>query len=268
MCRWAAYLGEPVFLEQIVSAPCHSLIAQSHQALEAKSPTNGDGFGVAWYGERPEPGLYRDILPAWSDPNLKSLSRQIRSGLFLAHVRASTGGATSRANCHPFVAGRWSFMHNGQIGGFDAIRRRLEASLSDALYDRRQGTTDSELIFLMMLQEGLDRNAGSATARAIARVTSAARAAGIEPSLKFTAAFSNGETLHAVRYSSDGQAPTLYTAEVCGGDGRCLVSEPFDREGGNWQAIPPGSFVTMTRRAVTIGRFAPESRKITSRRAA
>ena len=96
MCRWAAYQGEEVFLEDIVTAPCHSLIAQSHCAQEAKSPTNGDGFGLAWYGERPEPGLYRDILPAWSDPNLKSLCRQIRSGLFLAHVRASTGGATSR----------------------------------------------------------------------------------------------------------------------------------------------------------------------------
>lgn len=106
MCRWAAYLGEAVFLEEIVTAPCHSLIAQSHHALEGKTATNGDGFGIAWYGERAEPGLYRDILPAWSDPNLRSLSRQIRSSLFLAHVRASTGGATSRANCHPFVHGR------------------------------------------------------------------------------------------------------------------------------------------------------------------
>ena len=64
MCRWAAYLGEAVFLEDIVTAPCHSLIAQSHCAQEAKSPTNGDGFGLAWYGDRPEPGHYRDILPA------------------------------------------------------------------------------------------------------------------------------------------------------------------------------------------------------------
>jgi hypothetical protein len=46
MCRWAAYLGEEVFLEDVVTAPCHSLIAQSHCAREAKSPTNGDGFGI------------------------------------------------------------------------------------------------------------------------------------------------------------------------------------------------------------------------------
>ncbi|TIV85590.1 MAG: class II glutamine amidotransferase, partial [Mesorhizobium sp.] len=103
MCRWAAYLGNAIFLEDVIAAPSHSLVIQSRQAREAKSPTNADGFGVAWYGDRPEPGLYRDILPAWSDANLKSLGRQIKSGLFLAHVRASTGGATSRMNCHPFV---------------------------------------------------------------------------------------------------------------------------------------------------------------------
>jgi predicted glutamine amidotransferase len=138
MCRWAAYLGPELFLEDIVTAPCHSLIAQSHHALEAKSATNGDGFGIAWYGERPEPGLYRDILPAWSDPNLKSVCKQIRSKLFLAHVRASTGGATSRANCHPFAAGRWSFMHNGQIGSFERLRRSLEAACRTPSTSRRR----------------------------------------------------------------------------------------------------------------------------------
>jgi predicted glutamine amidotransferase len=261
MCRWAAYLGEPVFLEDIVTAPCHSLIAQSHHALEAKSATNGDGFGIAWYGERPEPGLYRDILPAWSDPNLKSLSRQIRSGLFLAHVRAATGGGTSRANCHPFVSGRWCFMHNGQIGGFEAIRRKLEALLPDDLYDERQGTTDSELFFLLMLADGLAHDPRGAVARTVARVDAMARRAGRAPALKLTAAFSDGGTLYAVRYATDGEAPTLYAGEICG-RGRCLVSEPFDRDGGQWDAIPPGSFVTMTRRSVSIARFSPQPERM------
>lgn len=255
MCRWAAYLGEEVFLEDIVSAPCHSLIAQSHCAQEAKSPTNGDGFGLAWYGGRTEPGLYRDILPAWSDPNLKSLCRQIRSGLFLAHVRASTGGATSRANCHPFVSGRWSFMHNGQIGGFDRIRRTLEAALPDALYDQIEGTTDSELFFFLMVDEGLETDPQAAVEKATRRVLDAARRAGVDPALKLTAAFSNGEAVHAVRYSTDGPAPTLYTSAFHGG--RCIVSEPFDREAAEWQAIPPASFVTMTKTGITIRSFTP-----------
>ena len=67
MCRWAAYLGRPIFLEDIVSRPGHSLIRQSHGAVRCQTPVNADGFGLAWYGERDEPGLYRDVMPAWSD---------------------------------------------------------------------------------------------------------------------------------------------------------------------------------------------------------
>lgn len=258
MCRWAAYKGEPTFLEDIVTAPCHSLIAQSHHALEAKTPTNGDGFGVAWYGERPEPGLYRDILPAWSDPNLKSLCGQIRSPLFLAHVRASTGGATSRSNCHPFVAGRWSFMHNGQIGGFDKLRRRLEAMLPDDLYESMEGTTDSELFFLLMLANGLDddpRRAGELAARHIAE---ASIACGIQPHIRLTCAVSDGVALHAIRYATDAFAPTLYVGETR--NGRCLVSEPFDPAQCAWNAVPSGSFVTLAGEGALVERFEPEIR--------
>lgn len=63
MCRFLAYLGEPVFLNELVCAPTHSLVHQSLHATEAKTETNGDGFGVGWYGERREPGIYRDISP-------------------------------------------------------------------------------------------------------------------------------------------------------------------------------------------------------------
>src|SRR6185312_8426765 len=115
MCRFLAYQGEPVLLEELVTAPCHSLIHQSLHAAEGKTETNGDGFGVGWYGERPIPGLYRDVRPAWSDENLRSIAAQVRSRMFFAHVRAATGTPTSRANCHPFAQGRFLFMHNGQV---------------------------------------------------------------------------------------------------------------------------------------------------------
>ncbi len=136
MCRFLAYSGQPVFLEEFVSSPCNSLIHQSQHATEAKTGTNGDGFGLGWYGDRPEPGLYREIRPAWSDENLLSIARQVRSPLFFAHVRAATGTASTRANCHPFAHGRWMFMHNGQIGGYGAVKRRLEALIPDGLYGR------------------------------------------------------------------------------------------------------------------------------------
>ncbi len=254
MCRWAAYLGPETWLEDIILSPCHSLVAQSHDAHEAKTRTNGDGFGVAWYGQRSEPGLYRDILPAWSDQNLHSLARQIRSRLFLAHVRAATGGLTSRSNCHPFASGRWSFMHNGQIGDFARLRRRLEAHLSDHVYAQKQGSTDSELIFLLMLECGLDSDPAGASERMVKTVIAEAEAAGVTPFLRLTAAFSDGDWLYAVRYATDAFAPTLYTATLAPSSGICVVSEPLDGEAANWMAVPPGSFVTVSRQ----GRIAIE----------
>lgn len=245
MCRWAAYLGPEVYLEDVISSPSHSLIAQSHDAQEAKTRTNGDGFGVAWYGHHPEPGLYRDILPAWSDQNLRSLSRQIRSSLFLAHVRASTGGATSRANCHPFASGRWSFMHNGQIGSFDRLRRPLEARLSDRLYAEKHGTTDSELFFLLMLQEGLESDVAGALERTVALIIEEADRAKVSPFLRLTGALSDGCRLFAIRYATDEHAPTLYTATLSRGSGICVVSEPLDGEAQNWMAVPANSLVTI-----------------------
>lgn len=260
MCRWAAYRGVAIPLEQIVSAPGHSLIEQSHCASQAKTATNGDGFGIAWYGDHPEPGLYRDILPAWSDCNLKSLARQIRSPLFLAHVRASTGGATSRDNCHPFVHGRWSFMHNGQVAGFERIRRRLEQALSDRLYASRRGTTDSELMFLLALEFGLEEDPAEAIAEMIRFVMAASDREGLSTLVRFTAALSDGNTLHAVRYSTDCHAPTLYSAPMCGGRGHCLVSEPFEDKTAAWHEIPAGSFVTVGDGGLSMERFDPSTR--------
>ena len=121
MCRLAAYLGAPLYLEELIAKPRHSLMHQSLRAEEAKVATNGDGFGVGWYGEREEPGVYRDASPAWADDNLLALSQNLRSGLFFAHVRAATAGASSRQNCHPFRHGRYLFMHNGQIGGYGQL---------------------------------------------------------------------------------------------------------------------------------------------------
>jgi len=257
MCRWAAYRGAPVFIEELVSSPAHSLVAQSHCATMARTTTNADGFGIAWYGDRPDPGRYRDVLPAWADCNLMSLARQIRSGLFLAHVRAATHGSTRRDNCHPFVAGNWSFMHNGQIDGFEHLRRRMEAELSDDLFRHRTGTTDSELLFLLALQFGLNDKPLEAMAKAAGFVEDLSNDMLGYALLRFTAAFSDGKTLFAVRYATDAKAPTLYAAPVCGGNGHCLVSEPLNDEADTWVEIPDGSTVILNERGMDVALFEP-----------
>jgi predicted glutamine amidotransferase len=151
--------------------PSNSLIDQSLDCRQGKTRTNGDGFGIGWYGSRSEPGLYREVLPAWNDCNLRALARQIKSPLFFAHVRASTGTETARLNCHPFSYGKWLFMHNGKIGGYDLCRRQLESLLCDELFKDRLGSTDSELFFLLLIQNGLESDPAAALSGTIRQIT-------------------------------------------------------------------------------------------------
>ncbi len=257
MCRWAAYTGPEIFLAEIVSRPEHSLISQSLHSDEGKTETNGDGFGVAWYGERPDPGLYRDTYPAWSDPNLASLAMHVKSGLFLAHVRASTGSATSRNNCHPFVHGNWSFMHNGMLGGYHGFRKLVDQMIPDALYDQRKGATDSEAAFLIALGDGLQDDPRAAMERTVAQLETLARTHGETPFMRFTAAFSDGRRLFAIRYASDRFAPSLYLRKMCQFGGHTLVSEPLDMGKYPWEEVPPNSFVTIENGKVDIAPFKP-----------
>src|SRR4051794_5006249 len=156
MCRLLAYAGQPIPIEDLLLRPAASLIVQSHAARLATSVVNADGCGVGWFGHCAEPGVYRGILPAWSDANLASMCRQISRRLFFAHVRAATSGDVSVANCHPFSAGRHLFMHNGDVGGYGHLRRRVDGLIPDAVYPLRRGTSDSEAIFLAALGRGLE----------------------------------------------------------------------------------------------------------------
>ncbi|MEI7447341.1 MAG: class II glutamine amidotransferase, partial [Burkholderiales bacterium] len=227
-----------MFPSEHVERPSRSLIAQSLTANEAKTVTQGDGVGLGWYGEREEPGVYREARPAWSDLNLQSLCRSVRTRLFFAHVRAATGTDATRSNCHPFVAGHRLFMHNGQVGGYGRIRRRIEGLIDDRVYDARQGTSDSEAIFLAALSAGLDDDPAAAFSGVLGTVLELQRAQGIRAPLRFAACYTDGRTLHAFRWASDDRSPTLYLRRL--GDGLLVVSEPYDDERDAWEAVPSG----------------------------
>lgn len=156
MCRFVCYLGDPVPLELLVLRPRNSLVNQSLDSRMGATRVNGDGFGIAWYDPLvgPEPGLFRCVSPAWNDTNLAHLARFVRSGCILAHVRAaSSGSGVSLENCHPFAAGPYSFMHNGDLGGFQQVRRQLLAQLGEESFRRIRGRTDSEHLFALFLEE-------------------------------------------------------------------------------------------------------------------
>ncbi|WP_207478491.1 class II glutamine amidotransferase [Arenibaculum pallidiluteum] len=270
MCRWLAYAGQPIFIDTLLFKPCNSLIHQSLSAQRGHVPTNGDGFGLGWYGDLPRPGLYRDTMPAWNDINLRSLAEQIRSGLFFAHVRASTGTPTARVNCHPFRHGRWLFMHNGKIGGWPRVRRDLEVLIAADLYHHREGSTDSEVFFYLLLTNGLEADPERAFRLSVAQVEAVMRRHLVDEPLRMTAALTDGARVMAIRYSSDGQSPTLFHA--AGGSltvdqGQCrfeatrgavlVVSEPLDAIDAAWHEVPEGRFLVVQDGVVRLEPFAP-----------
>ncbi|NQV98952.1 MAG: class II glutamine amidotransferase [Rhodospirillales bacterium] len=241
MCRWLTYLGEPIYLDELLYKPENSLIHQSLDAREGATTTNGDGFGIGWYGERATPGLYRETLPAWNDQNLQHLAHQLRSPLFFAHVRASTGTATSRDNCHPFRLGPWLFMHNGVIGGFPRVRRQLESLLPDQLFNCRIGTTDSEVFFLLLAANGLEDDVALAFEKTVSQVITIMRDSGVEESFRMTAALTDGKAFYALRFSDRGIPPSLYWWSQK--ESLIVVSEPLDDEAEHWRAVEPSSLL-------------------------
>ena len=200
MCRWIAYAGPAIHLDTLLLHPENSLTQQSLEAHESISVVNADGFGVGWYGDHDHPGLFKDILPAWNDANLKNIAEQIKSPMFFGHVRATTGAAVNRTNCHPFRYGNWLFMHNGQIGGFKKIRRDLAFAVDPELYPSIEGTTDSEIFFFLLLTHGLEHDPETAFAETISFIEQTQKSANIEAPLTMTVAISNGESMWALRH--------------------------------------------------------------------
>jgi predicted glutamine amidotransferase len=273
MCRFTLYLGPPIRMASLVTEPSNSLIHQSFDSSEREERLNGDGFGVAWYAPEhaEEPALFRSITPAWNNANLLSISRVVKSHCFLAHVRAATQvRSVSEVNCHPFTWGRFAFMHNGDVGGFERLRRPLLSSLSDTAFEAIRGSTDSEHLFALFVDELIPR-AGDAP---VERMAGALRAA-IERSLELVASHAPGEPSYFNVAVSDGRCAvvTRYTdhpsypgeslhlhrgrSYVCE-DGVCRMIQP-ERDGGavivssermsadpGWENVPPRRMLTIS----------------------
>lgn len=270
MCRWMAFSGEPVAVADILFAP-NALIDQSMTSRSAETPTNGDGFGLGWYGDLPTPGLFRSIRPAWNDFNLRDLAAQVRSRLFLAHVRATSLATVQETNCHPFRWRNWLFVHNGEIFEVEKVRRDLVMRVGETWFNNMQGTTDSELMFHLALSEGLEEDPAGALRRMAGTVERAAKARGVEESLWMTLGVSDGKSLWAVRYASDGNAPTLYHSRDVEDvarinpavlrkfslDSRLVVSEPAGKFAAAWAEVPQGSLLTAAGGDLRIEPFRP-----------
>ncbi len=257
MCRWLAYSGSPVCLEDLLFKPKNSLVVQSQHSKLGATTTNGDGFGVGWYGALETPGVFRSTEPAWNDRNLRELSALARSPRVFAHIRASTGTAVQQTNCHPFRHGRWLWMHNGFLDGFAAMKRDLAFAVDPSLFHEIEGSTDSEMLFFLAMTFGLMDDPPAAVARAVGLVEATGRRHGIEHPVQMTVAATDGDTTWAFRYSTEGRSRSLFhSADITtlrdqypdnpvlhdlSDDARLVVSEPLGDLHGAWREVPESS---------------------------
>ncbi|KAF2466079.1 N-terminal nucleophile aminohydrolase [Lindgomyces ingoldianus] len=158
MCRFMVYKGkDEILLSELILNPTHSILTQSFDSrlrLDRRRPHNGDGFGIGYYTSPslgPEPCVFTSTIPAWNCINLSRIASKTTSSLIFAHVRATTEGNLSDSNCHPFTYKSLMFMHNGGIGCFKQIKRRLAMSLNEQWFTLVQGSTDSEWAFALFL---------------------------------------------------------------------------------------------------------------------
>ncbi|MFB7467821.1 class II glutamine amidotransferase [Streptomyces sp. NPDC056224] len=274
MCRWLAYSGTPMLLDTILYKPTHSLIDQSLHSKLGVETTNGDGFGIGWYTQEDiTPALLKDVGPAWNNRNLREIADHVRSPLLFAHIRASTGTAVQQSNCHPFRHGRWMFMHNGSIAGFHLMRRDLCLLVDPAQFTDIEGTTDSEVMFHLALTFGLDQDPPTAVARMAGVVERVGREHGVEFPLQMTVAVTDGESVWAFRYSTQGASRSLfYSSSVdslrrlhpdigflqeVSDETRLIVSEPLGDLPGVWNEVPESSYGLVRPGADALHSFAP-----------
>jgi glutamine amidotransferase len=258
VCRWVGYLGAPISPTELLHDPQRSLIEQSRRHAPNMAIPNGDGTGLGWYEHRAEPALFRSISPAWGDENLLELATEIRTALFLAHVRAGTGTPVQQTNCHPFRYRNWLFVHNGYVADYLQLRRDLLLAVRPDLFTNIAGSTDSELLFHLALTFGLADDPITGLARMAGFVEATAEASGVtRPALQMTVGVSDGQRLYAARYASGTEVNTLFVSEDAtsvrmlypenerlahfSDDARVLVSEPLDDLPGLWREVSAGT---------------------------
>lgn len=275
MCRWLAYAGSPIRLEELLYKPQHSLIDQSlHSRLGAQT-TNGDGFGVGWYdtAEPANPALFRGVGPAWADRNLQDLAAHVSSPLFVAHVRASTGTAVQQTNSHPFRHGRWLWVHNGSIREFSKLKRDLVLGIAADRYRDLEGSTDSEVMFQLALTFGLRDDPVGAVERMVGFVEAIGRQYDVTHPIQLTIATTDGERTWTFRYSSEHDSRSLYFStdvttlrlmyphnralQRLDDESRIVVSEPLGELVGAWHPMPESSYAIIQPGADWLGAFQP-----------
>ncbi len=145
-------------------------------------------------------------------------------------------------------------MHNGLIREFPRVRRELVLAVDESLYPSIEGTTDSETMFYLALTFGLESDPIAAVERMVGFVEDTGRTRGVENPVQMTIATTDGRSVWAFRYSSEGDSRSLYfstrmdalkalypdSEELAGlsDETRVVVSEPLGDLPGAWNEVP------------------------------
>ncbi len=251
MCRLIAYHGKIHSLGQFITKPEHSLLVQSQQPKEMKSGVvNADGFGIGWYHpqHQTKPFIYKHIVPIWNDTNLVEIGRFVETGCMVGHVRSATEGqAISISNCQPFGDERLLFVHNGAIENFRGdLCRQIRERLQPKIYQSIDGTTDSEHIFALLVNELL-LAPELPLELALKRVLHILQelVIGVESSVSANIVLSDGVRTIASCFAYGTETPSLYWLKdgIDYPDAVIVASEPICDD--NWQTFPSQSIMTV-----------------------
>ncbi len=137
--------------------------------LTALSRKHCDGWGAAWRTADGAVATAHSPVAAFEDEAYARMLVEVDSDQVLVHLRrASPGIPVLLENCHPFTEGGVSFAHNGQF----PVTERLLAWCEEAGVRPRQGTTDSELYFGLVLHHSRNLPWHEALAAAARQITS------------------------------------------------------------------------------------------------
>jgi predicted glutamine amidotransferase len=149
-----------------------SLVAEKNSLLQ-QSREHKDGWGIAYYADRPVPEVAHGLGAAHADPDFERVSGLVSSHAVLAHVRLKSVGEVAVRNAHPFLHGRWAFAHNGTVRDFEQHREAIEALIDPGFLGELKGETDSERCFLLFLTELRGRSGIDAVADALVKTMNA-----------------------------------------------------------------------------------------------
>ena len=227
-----------------------------------------------------EVARFRSVTPAWSNLNLQHLVRVTTSKTILAHVRAASLALhVVETNCHPFVCGQLSFMHNGGIPDCHRFKRAIQQKLSDTAYNMILGSTDSEHLFANCLTHLEQHHAPytleqlqAAMGRAIQEAEALRVELGVERSHQLNLVLSTGDLSVVSRYASFGEPSSLFRhdgAEYSCVNGVCVMaeadesqqaiivaSEPLSSDSG-WEVVAANSIVAIGNGGVQIIAITP-----------